>query len=81
MDTGGLIDLFALEGSGGSPVRTADVKQPQQKRKKIEPSAEEWAGEPSGGGEWSLEELWDSSSQYEEQHSLENFIGNVGKIL
>jgi len=69
MGTGDLINLFSLDDSSES-------EPPQHKRKRPENFS-------VGGYEeekWSLEELWNSTSQYEEQHSIENFIGAISPI-
>jgi TATA-binding protein-associated factor len=79
MATDELLELFSLE-EGDSKVAAAssngssELEGPKSKRRKTAASSAA-AGIPgAGGGEkWCVEDLWDNS-QYEEQHSISQFL-------
>lgn len=71
MATDELLELFSLEDSDGTKSRsTISEDAPKTKRRKTV-GANNIPGIPNE--KWSVEELWDNS-QYEEQHSITEFL-------
>uniref|UniRef100_A0A914P5H4 Uncharacterized protein n=1 Tax=Panagrolaimus davidi TaxID=227884 RepID=A0A914P5H4_9BILA len=83
MATDELLELFSLE-EGDSKVAAAasngssELEGPKSKRRKTAASSAAAgisgvAGAGGGGEKWCVEDLWDNS-QYEEQHSISQFL-------
>uniref|UniRef100_A0AC34FFV3 60S ribosomal protein L13 n=1 Tax=Panagrolaimus sp. ES5 TaxID=591445 RepID=A0AC34FFV3_9BILA len=88
MATDELLALFSLEegdtkSSNGSST-TTESDGPKTKRRKTAASASAGgipgvAGAAAGGEKWCVEDLWDNS-QYEEQHSITQFLRSTFKM-
>jgi hypothetical protein len=72
MATSELLDLLALDSStkSGNSGLSDSISGPPTKQRRIMSSAVEFPEEEK----WSLEKMWDYSSQYEEQNSVEIFL-------
>ncbi|KAK0427668.1 hypothetical protein QR680_010354 [Steinernema hermaphroditum] len=75
MATDGLMDLLTFSDETKTPAATVPTDAPPSKKSKLEGLGVPGACDVDEK-KWNLEDLWDES-QYEDQHSIANFVKNV----